>query len=168
MLKPQDIRALCEKYAPEYKFDPLLIMAIVEQESSYDESEVRLENGFYRKYTRPLQYSTTTEILLAASYGLMQVMGESLKELGFFSSWFEKQTTEAKAFLGDPLCEVAVPKAINAYMVHPEWQIEWGCQWLARKRSIAQGDTWKMLLYWNGSPDYPHRVLEIQKKLSGK
>lgn len=163
-----DVRALCEKYAPCYGFDPLLVMAIACVESNYDESEVRLENGFYRKYTRPLTYTTTTEILLAASYGLTQLMGESLREAGFFSWWLKQQAGDVQTFLGDSLSELAVPKALNEYMLHPEWQVQYGCMWLAKKKNIAKGDTWKTLLYWNGSPDYPPKVLDIFKKLSEK
>jgi hypothetical protein len=84
---------------------------------------VRLENGFYRNYTRPAEFATTTEVLFAASYGLMQTMGYSLYQLGMF----------------DPVTQVGVVKGIDMYMIDPELQVKMGCAWLMVKELCGSG-----------------------------
>lgn len=143
--------------APIYNFDPVLMLALFEQESVdphdptiYRERAAALEEGYYLNYTEPLILCTTNEVLLAASYGLPQMMGLSLKEVGYFDWWFNQQPPITQQFLGDPMSEIAVPKAINEFQMHPEWQVERGCQYMTKKRAIAHGDDMMMLRYWNG------------------
>lgn len=125
----------------------------------------RLEPAYYLKYVEYFSLATTTEILLAASYGIMQIMGQSLREAGFFNWYFENQSEGMKGYLGSPLSEIAVPKALNKIVVKVDWMIEWGCKWLSKKREIAKGDIEKMLTYYNGSSKYPGHVLPKFEKV---
>lgn len=142
---------LCKQIAPVHNLDPIFVLAICEQESAYNESEARLENGFYRKYVRPDNLPTTTEILLAASYGLMQLMGDALKDLKIVNV-----TDYGQA-----------PRDIDDYMVHPEKQIESGCLWLWTK--VKPGEK-IMDVYWryNGAAIYKTQVDARYAKLKAE
>jgi hypothetical protein len=159
-MRREEVYTLCLQQAPGFGFDPLLILAICEQESAYDESQYRLEEGFNERYVRARSLPTTTEILLSASYGLMQTMGESLRECGYFSWWFSQQSPADQAWLEEPLSDIAVVKALNEYMVRPTWQIEQGLIWLKRKEKIACNDTLKLLRLWNGDVTGRHQYAE--------
>ncbi len=122
-MKRDEVRWMCERIGPAWGFDPLLVLAVCEQESGYDFSAVRLENGFYRSYTKKMEFETPVEILFAASYGLMQLMGLSLHELRVFPA-----TDSATVVAG-----------LNVLIGKPDMQIEFGCAWLTVKRLQAQG-----------------------------
>ncbi|MEW6511843.1 MAG: hypothetical protein AB1428_12900 [Bacteroidota bacterium] len=169
---------LCKTIAPPYAFEPILILAICEQESrdpqnplEYRDRAARLEQGFYINYVERENLATTSEILLASSYGLTQMMGLSLRAVGYFDWWFAEQTAPMQTFLGNPFSEIAIPKAINAYMINPPWQVERGCMWLKKKREKTGGDAVKMLRYWNGdisgAKHYAEDVLGRRDKLRG-
>lgn len=119
---------------------PQLVCAVVEQESAWNTFAVRYEPGFLAKYVAP-QYtkggmSATECYTRAMSWGLMQVMGEVARELGFDGSW---------------LTELTDPKV----------GLEFGCKKLKRCLSHAAGDEAKGLLEWNGgaNKNYPAEVL---------
>jgi len=86
----------CVVIAPTQKFDPLLILAVCLQEGgrnkdgTFAPDRARLEQGFYSRYVEGKDNATTTEVLLSASYGVMQIMGLVLERMGFRTS-FEKQ-----------------------------------------------------------------------------
>jgi len=147
-----DVLRLAKTIAPKYKLDPYLVLAIVEQESMYDPKARRLEQNFFRKYTRDLPYDEVSEVLLATSWGMMQTMGLSLYEMDFFVQ----------------LDAVFVATHLQKYLNDPEAQIEWGCKYFKRKLERANGDITKALLYWNGSSDYPPQVLARLKRLKGE
>lgn len=160
---------LCKLIAPQHKFDPYVILALCEQESEKDGRDAliyrpdvaRLEQGYYRRYTEKHPFATTTEILLAASFGITQMMGQSLYELGWFDEDFARQSENYREHHVAVMSETNVTKALNRYCVDPTQQIEAGCRWLARKRK-AVGDTpEKYLLAWNGgsNKNYPGEVL---------
>lgn len=168
----EQVRQACDLIAPQHEFSPKLIYAVCLQEGGKDSSGkfapdiARLEQGFYRKYVEKHQaLATTSEVLLAASYGIMQMMGESLRLVGFFQWYYEHQSNTTKARLGDPLSQIAIPKAIDEYCENLEWMIEWGCKWMSVKRARADGDVRKMLTYWNGSSKYPDEIFERMKDL---
>ena len=116
-------------------------LAVCLQESGYDQSEVRLEQQFYRKYVRPQNLPTTDEILLSASYGLMQVMGESFLELGWFGAWEYGK----------------IPQMLDKLMGDAELQISLGCQWLKHKMA-GLDNLERGLRAYNGSAEYPPLV----------
>lgn len=147
----QDVYYLCHQAGEKYQLDPMLLLAICEQESSYLSDAVRLENGFLRKYVMPLPCDTITKIMLATSYGLMQTMGESLRELGW-------------------LCTddyTVCTNSINAYLRDPALQVDCGAQWFTRKLKAACGNVEKALGFWNGDRTgmYALDVLNKRKKL---
>lgn len=163
----------CKIIAPKYKFDPKLIYAVCLQEGAKNRKGeflpdvARLEQGYYRRYTNPMILATTSEVLLAASYGVMQMMGLSLKEAGYFGWYFENCSEGVKRVIKAPTSQFAIPSAIDAYCTNIKWMIEWGCKWMVTKRDKADGDTFKMLGYWNGdtSGKYAAEVLNRMEKL---
>jgi hypothetical protein len=118
-----DVEAICRKVTPAFGYDPILILAVCEQESAWDPTAVRLENGFYRNYSRPCEFATTTEVLFSASYGLMQIMGLSLHLLGYFGE----------------ATQVGVVKGVDVLMIQPELQVRMGCAWLKVKELCGAG-----------------------------
>jgi hypothetical protein len=159
-MKREEVYTLCLGQAPRFGFDPLLILAICEQESGYDEGQYRLEERFNERYVRARSLPTTTEILLSASYGLMQTMGEILREVGYFSYWFLQQGQTRRVWLAEPLSDIAMVKALNEYMMKPEWQIEQGLIWLKKKEKIAGDDVTRLLRLWNGDISGRHQYAE--------
>ncbi len=123
--------------AAQYSLDPALVCAVVEQESypPWNPWSVRAEPAFDQRYVKPLHKTPTEEWARSMSWGLMQVMGEVARELGY--------TGDLPA-----LCD-------------PFTGLEWGCVQLRRKFDAAGGDATKALLAWNGggNPNYAAEVM---------
>jgi hypothetical protein len=153
-----------------YEFDAQLVTAICLQESSYNSEAIRLENGFYNKYTRKENLSPCVEILLAASYGLMQTMGQMLQEVGYFKGLVFP--VHRLVGLDSNLDAKQVIVALDNYVSDPAQQIKYGCRHFANKYAHAGGDLGKALLLWNGGGNllYSSEVLnkyeQIKKELS--
>jgi len=120
--------------AAQLGLDPALVCAIVEQESLWNQYALRAEPAFDERYEKPLHLTPTEEWARSMSWGLMQVMGESAREVGYAGSF-------------PMLCAANVGLRV-------------GCQWLALKLKEASGDVDRALLLWNGGrdPDYPAKV----------
>ncbi len=166
----EQIKAACDQVAPKYGFDPLLIFAVCDQESAHDKAGNfladigRPETGYYSRYVEAkYNLATTSELLLSCSFGIMQLMGDSLFQLKYFEWYYDHAEQGAKNAMEYPLSEAAIPKALNWFCVHLEAMVEYGCQWLAKKRTIAGGDIDRMLLYWNGGSNKSYNV-EVRAK----
>jgi hypothetical protein len=175
----------CALIAPKYGFDVKLIQALCMQEcehrvmgnngklfydaNAFRADKARLEQGYYDRYVeRQNVLSTVNEILLACSFGVTQMMGLSLKEAGFFSDWFNSHTADMQKYLGNPLSEISIPKALNSYCDNLSQQIEYGCKWLTKKQSLAKGDLILTLSYWNGDRTPEHKYAnEVLTKMRG-
>lgn len=157
-LEKYQVFELCKTIAPKHGFDPILILALCEQESAYNPHVPRMEPRFHKVFVeKQLNYSIAVECLLSISFGLMQMMGESLRLAGYFDWAWEK--SEKKH--GDPMSRAQFIIALDSYINDPELQIEWGCTWLSEKRKKSGGSEVKMLGLWNGdqSGKYAQEVL---------
>ncbi len=140
MVTKDALIALAKKAATAVGLDPVLVCAVVEQESGWNPWAIRYEPLFFAKYVAPLytnnKVSATEAYARGFSWGLMQLMGQCAREDGLAS------TIELAA-----LCE-------------PEIGLAFGCAHLSRKLSSAGGDVRKGLLAWNGGGDllYPDKV----------
>lgn len=121
----------------------------MEQESGGEPNPAlarRYEHGFLKRYIVPLNLplcalDTPTAGCCeshdrSTSWGVMQMMGESYRELG-----------------GDqPILDTFLNINNQAY---------WGCRWLARKLAYTNGDVHAALQLWNGggNPNYADEVL---------
>jgi soluble lytic murein transglycosylase-like protein len=133
-----DYVQLAKRTAVVWKLDPALVCAVAERESSWLPYSMRFEGGFYRNYILPMHppiANETEAIARATSWGLMQIMGETARELGFMA--------RSLAQLCDPM-----------------QGLDWGARYLA-KCIAATATTEEALLRWNGggAPDYPGLVL---------
>ena len=132
--------SLARKAAASNSLDPALVCAIIEQESAWNPRAVRYEPAFFAKYVAPLytnnKVSASEAYARGFSWGLMQVMGQVAREIGY-----------AEPFLS-ALCD-------------PADALEIGCRILRKKFDAAAGDTTRALLLWNGGADpaYPVQVL---------
>jgi soluble lytic murein transglycosylase-like protein len=132
----QILQSLAKEIAGNYALDPALVCAIIEQESGWNTYAIRYEPAFYAHYVMPQRGLTATEAYARAfSWGLMQCMGEVVREEGFH---------------GDlpSLCDPTT--GINA-----------GCKHFKAKLDNAKGGIQEALLAWNGggNPQYPEQVL---------
>ena len=129
--------ALAQQIAIGHGLDPVLVCAVVEQESSWNPWALRFEPVFEHRYIRPALplAPTTEELCLAISWGLMQVMGQTAREHGFRGKFL------------NALCDPATGLSV-------------GCAVLADKLKQTKGDSQEALLLWNGgcSIAYPGQV----------
>lgn len=102
-----------ERAARQHGLPVRLVRAIVEVESDENPWAVRYEVGFFDRYVRIMKIKPippcgliTERKFRAASYGLMQIMGNTAREMGF-----------DRPFLVE-LCD-------------PEINLEYGCRYLA-------------------------------------
>ena len=83
-MRPQDILILAQQKAKKYGLDPIFVMAIATQESSWRPTATRYERDFYKSYIAPMNIADPVEMVgRATSWGLMQVMGQVARELGY-------------------------------------------------------------------------------------
>ncbi len=131
---------LATALAEKHHLDPALVKAVCHWESkNWNPWAMRYEPEFYDTYISPMKGIGATEMRArATSYGLMQVMGETARELGFKGEFLTE------------LCD-------------PQVGIEWGCVDLAREMDRANGNVRQALLGYNGGSDksYPDKVLGL-------
>jgi soluble lytic murein transglycosylase-like protein len=132
--------------AKRHALDPSLVCALIEQESAWNTHAIRYEPGFFAKYVAPLftnnkvEPPTNTEAnSRAISWGLMQVMGQSAREIGFIGQFLSE------------LCDPAIG-------------IEVGCLLFARKLGAAHGDIDDALQCWNGGAN-PNYAAEVRSRM---
>jgi soluble lytic murein transglycosylase-like protein len=111
-----------------------LVCAIIEQESSWNPNATRFEPAFQRRYIDKLGLDPQETKDRSTSWGLMQLMGEVARELGF--------------------------KGEISTLLEPPVGIEWGCRHFANKLHEAKGDVHEALQRWNGggNPNYAQEV----------
>ncbi len=122
--------------AVKYGLDPALVAAVCEQESEWNPWAVRYEPAFYLRYIEPMNLNSHTEAQMrSASFGLMQIMGQTAREFGFDGRFLTE------------LCD-------------PDQGVLYGCRKLQKCFSI-HGDAETALLAYNGgsNKDYPAQVL---------
>jgi soluble lytic murein transglycosylase-like protein len=132
--------------AERHALDPSLVCAVIEQESAWNTHAIRYEPAFFAKYVAPLftnnkvEPPTNTEAnSRAISWGLMQVIGQSAREVGFVGQFLSE------------LCDPAVG-------------IEVGCLVFAHKLSTAHGDVNEALQFWNGGAN-PKYAAEVRARM---
>jgi soluble lytic murein transglycosylase-like protein len=82
MIKPE-IQEAIDKKAAEHEIDPALVSSFVMVESSGNPKATRYEPAFYNKYISPMNLPEVEGKSRATSFGLMQIMGQVARELGF-------------------------------------------------------------------------------------
>ena len=129
-------KALAFKWAVKYGLDAAMVCAVIEQESGWIPWAMRYEPAFFDHYISSMTGLTATErTARATSYGLMQVMGQTARELGF-----------SGRFLSE-LCD-------------PDVGIDFGCRKLQKEFATHGADESGLLAYnGGGNPDYGKQVL---------
>lgn len=108
------------------KLDPALVCAVCEQESGWNPLAIRYEPAFHNAYIVKLRLPSTEDISRAISWGLMQLMGETARELGFKGAFLSELT--------DPVVGLT-----------------WGCEKLKRGLSLSGHVTPALQIYNGGS-----------------
>lgn len=134
MAQPELV-ALARAIAEKHGLDPVLVCAVIEQESAWDTWAIRAEPAFDERYVKPLHKTPTEEWGRSISWGLMQLMGEAARERGYTGPFAQ-------------LCD-------------PATGLEWGCVHLKGKLAAAGGDVARALQLWNGggNPNYAAEVI---------
>jgi soluble lytic murein transglycosylase-like protein len=146
---PLEIIALARRVGVAHGIEPQLVCAVIEQESAWNPWAVRYEPGFLSHYVAPFytagKLSATEAYTRSMSWGLMQVMGQVARELGF------KEQSLAE------LCD-------------PATGIEFGCKVLAALLAKTKGDVPAALQAWNGGADanYAAEVMARKRNYSSK
>ena len=141
---PVKRKSLAALYGKKFGLDTALLAALVEHESSWNPWAIRYEPAFFARYILPLLQSETvrdTEARARAfSWGLMQIMGQTARELGF---------------AGD-----------LASLCDPDVGLTWGCKKLQQCMDAHVGDLDAALLKYNGGgdPSYPIAVRNLMAK----
>ena len=137
---PSQLLTLARKAAAAQALDPVLVCAVIEQESGWNPWAMRYEPAFFTKYVAGLytnnKISATEAYARGFSWGLMQVMGQVAREAGFEVPFLSA------------LCD-------------PEQGLAVGCKVLRKKLDAAGADATRALLAWNGggNPNYAAQVL---------
>ena len=131
---------IIEKYCNHYSLPPPLIKSIIQVESSGNTYAVRYEPHFrwlynVEDYTSGLQTESTEKEMQKTSWGLMQIMGATAREIGFDGAYLSE-------------------------LINPETNIKYGCKYLAGLRdrfehlenSVAIFDDNMVAAYNAGSP----------------
>lgn len=134
----EELVALAKDTAARHGLDPVLVCAVVEQESTWDPWAIRAEPTFDERYVKPMHKTPTEEWARSMSWGLMQLMGESARERGY--------TGPIPA-----LCD-------------PATGLEWGCVHLKGKLAAAGGNVTKALLLWNGGGNQQYAA-EVETRM---
>ncbi len=140
-----DLIAIARAAAVNAGVDPALVCAVCHHESAgWKQYATRYEPGFYRRYIEPMKdvqvfgaVSQDTERQgRAFSYGLMQIMGQVARELGFQGEFLAELT--------DPLTNVT-----------------YGIKRLKKALDKKNGNVREALLDYNGGgiPEYPDLVM---------
>jgi len=140
MLFDSQLMAMAARAAEAEGLDAAVVCAVVEQESGWNTWAIRYEPLFFAKYVAPLytnnKVGATEAYARGFSWGLMQVMGQTAREMGLNSLHLSM------------LCDPAVG-------------LSTGCKILRKKLETAGGNLHKALLAWNGggNPDYADEVV---------
>ena len=117
-----EIRACADRFG----LDPQLVAAVVMTESAGKTSAYRYEPQFWAKYLAPKpEWAGENPERVSASYGLMQVLYVTAKEVGFTASAPE-------------------------YLFVPEIGLEFGCRKLRQVLDWAKGTVPQALAAYNG------------------
>lgn len=137
-----DLKQLAITTAQSHGLDPVLVQAVVEQESGWNPWAIRYEPAFYARYVKPLGLPETESQARSFSWGLMQIMGDVARENGF--------------------------KGDLASLCDPVNGLEFGCRklkaCLVRANAQAHADDFDpvsaALEHWNGgsNPNYASQV----------
>ncbi len=127
----QSLISLIQDAAAKHHLPFLLVRAIVKVESGGDAAAMRREEKFFQRYVEDRGYAVilpctrdTEEHLRGYSFGLMQIMGQTARELGF-----------RETFLGG--------------LLTPEVGLEWGCRYLKSQLDRYHGDLEQAVAAYN-------------------
>ena len=144
-MNKDDLIRMASTTAKAHGLLPSLVCAVCEHESVWNEWAIRYEPAFEKRYdpADPM-HEPTEHYSRAFSYGLMQIMGETARELGFTGAYLSE------------LCD-----AITG--------LEYGCRKLSHCLALHPNDMTAALLAYNGGADpaYPGMVLALRKNYGG-
>lgn len=136
-------RAFASLHGARSGIDTALLCALIDHESSWDQWAIRYEPAFFDKYVLPLMEKdivrTQTEARArATSWGLMQIMGQTARELGFVGRFISE------------LCD-------------PDVGVDFGCLKLKRCMDAHVSNLDAALLAYNGGadPTYPQAIKNL-------
>lgn len=150
----EQVVGLARQFAPKFSLDPVLVTAICEQESEFDNWAIRPESksGFKERYG-------------AAYHGIIERLRETVAEHWiqfddvFYCSYGLMQTMYPVVL--ETIPDLGRTLKFPTELCEPVTGIVAGCRIFASKLAGANDDTRLALLHWNGgrNPAYPEEVL---------
>lgn len=124
-----------------HTLDFALVCAVIEQESNWNTWAFRAEPAFDERYVKPLHKTPTEEWARSISWGPMQVMGETAREMHFDGEYLSE---------------------LNDFQTG----VEYGCLKLLKCLDRNNGDRYKALQRYNGgsNPIYAEQVVARMPK----
>lgn len=141
MMTKEELINTARLVALNMAMDPALVCSVCATESSWNPNATRYEPGFFRRYISSMKGLTEDEMgKRATSFGLLQIMGQVARELGFD---------------GKDLIE----------LLDPMTGLTYGCRKLKRCLEAENGNVPAALLKYNGGGNahYPDAVLSHYK-----
>jgi len=148
-----NLKSLISKAAEDHEVREDILASMVWQESGGNPFAIRYEPAFYRRYIKdkdreslsghvPSQIPTieTEKIMRSCSFGLMQLMGETLR-------WYTKTKTPYLTTYLDPTLNLDAGASFLAYLLKKSNQ-----------------DYTEALRLYNGSASYPPLIFDHVKK----
>lgn len=139
-----DLENVARTTAVKHSLPPEIVCGMIEREATENQWAVRYEPGFLARYVMP-QYAAgkldvTETYCRAMSWGPMQIMGQTARELGFDGKYLPE------------LCDLATG-------------IEFGCRKLAACVKSHPGDINGALLAYNGGANklYADEIIALAK-----
>lgn len=126
-----EIRNLARLESSRCSLPLRLVTAIVQVESGGDPNATRFEPAFKRRYIDPLRLPETEAVGRSTSWGLMQIMGETARTIGFRGDFHA--------------------------LLDPATGLKWGCMYLRRLYDRYHREPWEVIIRaYNGGPGNRH------------
>ncbi len=126
-LGPKEIDKLFCLYGKKYGIKKLLLKAVAEVESGFNQTAYRYEPGFFKKYLadKP-EWKDQDPAVVSASYGLFQLMWTTAASLGFKGTQEDLWNPVINIELGAKLLRVLIDKVRKraAWTDSRLWDIE--------------------------------------------
>ncbi len=129
MAFPAQLVTLARRAAAAQSLDPALVCAVVEQETAWNPWAMRYEPLFFAKYVASLytnnKVSASEAYARGFSWGLMQVMGQVAREVGFDPLFLSALCDPEQGRLQSPAQEIR--RHGWRHLARPA-RLEWGSQ----------------------------------------
>lgn len=133
MKLPESLELLITETAIRHDLPPEIVRGMVIVESGGNTRATRHEPAFKRRYIDPLKFPEKEAYARATSWGLLQIMGQTARSIGYKGPFED--------------------------LLKPENGLEWGCEYLEAIRAKYPREPWEVIVRaYNGGPGNRHNT----------